>query len=81
VKNPNVQRLHILKDRCSFEARARIPSPGIRKLHSIDCLGMHEVLFGSRWIWPRPVLMDHRIFWIMWLWKGVIEIFLRRPKM
>jgi hypothetical protein len=47
VKNLNTQRDEHFKRRDFLEARVRMPSSGIRKVHSIGCLEMHEVLFGS----------------------------------
>jgi hypothetical protein len=51
---PSEQRIVIwsaefsLNDRCSLEARGRLPSSGARKGHSIGCLAMRETLFGNR---------------------------------
>jgi hypothetical protein len=51
----------IFRDRCFLEARARMPSPGIWKVHSIRFFRTHESVLESQWTWLRPLLMDHFI--------------------
>jgi hypothetical protein len=60
-KNRKAIDVNICPNRCSLSARAWMPNSGTRKIHSIGCLAMPEVLLGSWWRWLRPLLMDHVI--------------------
>jgi hypothetical protein len=62
VKISTYRNISISNDRCSLSARARMPSSGARKVHSIVCLAIYEAPLASRWKWPRPLLMDPYVF-------------------
>jgi hypothetical protein len=61
AKNLSIQRYEHFEGSLLSLGQGPDASSSVRKLHEIGCVAVHEALPGSRWIWLRPLLLDHPI--------------------